>query len=103
MAVRLLRRSREQRGGSLYSRPAQKARPTVHRQHPGPWIHGREALMRSLRVRLILMLGLAIATVAALQFATSFHEAMQQANRLFDYHMQQMAFALQDSSFEQNE
>lgn len=59
-------------------------------------------MMRSLRLRLLLSLGIAIAVVASLQFATSFHAAMEQANNLFDYHMQQMALALQDSSFERN-
>jgi len=59
-------------------------------------------MKHSLRIRLLLSLGIAIAAVALLQFATSFHAAMGQANNLFDYHMQQMALALQDSSFEQN-
>lgn len=59
--------------------------------------------MRSLRVRLILLLGVAIMAAAALQIASSFQAAMRQANRLFDYHMQQMALALQDSPFEQVE
>ncbi|MES2534754.1 MAG: ATP-binding protein [Pseudomonadota bacterium] len=55
--------------------------------------------MQSLRIRLILLLGAAIVVSAALQFAFSFEMAMRQANRLFDYHMQQVALALQDSSF----
>jgi len=58
--------------------------------------------MRSLRIRLLFSLGIAITAVAVLQFAASFQAAMSQANNLFDYHMQQMALALQDSSFEQN-
>lgn len=58
--------------------------------------------MHSLRIRLLLSLGIAIAAVAILQFTVSFHASMEQANKLFDYHMQQMALALQDSSFEQN-
>lgn len=57
--------------------------------------------MKSLRVRLLLLLGVAILLAATLQFATSFQAALQQANKLFDYHMQQMAFALQDSGVEQ--
>src|SRR3954454_19925230 len=56
--------------------------------------------MKSLRVRLLLLLGVAILTAAALQFATSFQTAMRQANRLFDYHMQQMAYALLDRGAE---
>lgn len=56
--------------------------------------------MRSLRIRLILLFGAAILAAAAVQFTTSFRAAMQEANKLFDYHMQQMAFALQDSGFE---
>lgn len=59
--------------------------------------------MRSLRVRLILLLGAAIMAAAALQVASSFQAAMRQANKLFDYHMQQMALALQDSSFNRPE
>jgi two-component system OmpR family sensor kinase len=54
--------------------------------------------MRSLRVRLILLFGVAIVAAAAIQFITSFQASMRQANKLFDYHMQQMALALQDSS-----
>lgn len=59
--------------------------------------------MRSLRVRLILLLGVAILTAATLQIVTSFEAAMRQANKLFDYHMRQMALALKDSNFEQAE
>lgn len=59
--------------------------------------------MRSLRIRLILLFGTAIVAAAAVQFITSFRAAMQEANKLFDYHMQQMAFALQDSGFLQTD
>ncbi|HVL77172.1 MAG TPA: histidine kinase dimerization/phospho-acceptor domain-containing protein, partial [Noviherbaspirillum sp.] len=58
-------------------------------------------MMRSLRIRLLLLLGVAIGAAAFLQFTASFRAAMQEANNLFDYHMQQMAFALQDSGFEE--
>jgi two-component system OmpR family sensor kinase len=57
-------------------------------------------MMRSLRIRLILLFGAAIVIAGAVQFTTSFRASMQQANKLFDYHMQQMAFALEDSGFE---
>jgi two-component system OmpR family sensor kinase len=57
--------------------------------------------MQSLRVRLMLLLGAAIVIATMVQFITSFQAAMKQANKLFDYHMQQMAFALQDSGFQQ--
>lgn len=56
-------------------------------------------MMRSLRIRLILLFGAAILIAGAVQFTTSFRASMQQANKLFDYHMQQMAFALEDSGF----
>jgi two-component system OmpR family sensor kinase len=59
--------------------------------------------MRSLRIRLILLLGVAIMAAATLQFTTSFQSAMQEANKLFDYHMQQMALALHNGGFEQAE
>jgi two-component system OmpR family sensor kinase len=59
--------------------------------------------MRSLRIRLILLLGVAIVAASAVQFITSFRTAMAQANKLFDYHMQQMALALQDSPFQQEQ
>ncbi|TCS37043.1 two-component system OmpR family sensor kinase [Paucimonas lemoignei] len=59
--------------------------------------------MRSLRIRLILLLGVAIIAASAVQFVTSFRTAMTQANKLFDYHMQQMALALQDSPFQQEQ
>lgn len=59
--------------------------------------------MRSLRIRLILLLGVAIIAASAVQFVTSFRTAMAQANKLFDYHMQQMALALQDSPFQQKQ
>lgn len=60
-------------------------------------------MMRSLRVRLILLLGVAILGSAALQFTVSLREAMQEANKLFDYHMKQMAFALKDTAFDDTE
>lgn len=60
-------------------------------------------MMRSLRIRLLLLLGVAIIAAAAVQFATSFRAAMREANNLFDYHMEQMALALQDSAFQQAE
>ncbi|RJF96160.1 ATP-binding protein [Noviherbaspirillum saxi] len=59
--------------------------------------------MRSLRIRLILLLGVAIMGSAALQFAVSLREAMQEANKLFDYHMKQMAFALKDTGLDDTE
>ncbi len=59
--------------------------------------------MRSLRIRLLLLFGVAIGVAAAVQFATSFRAAMQEANKLFDYHMEQMALALQDSAYQQAE
>ena len=59
--------------------------------------------MRSLRIRLILLLGVAIVAAAAVQFTTSFRAATQAANKLFDYHMQQMAVSLLDGGFEQVE
>ncbi len=59
--------------------------------------------MRSLRIRLILLLGVAIVVASLVLFIASFRTAMTQANKLFDYHMQQMALALQDSGFQQEE
>ncbi len=59
--------------------------------------------MQSLRIRLILLLGAAIMIAAGVQFAASFREAMQKANSLFDYHMEQMALALQDSAVQQSD
>ncbi|WP_136419058.1 ATP-binding protein [Herbaspirillum sp. ST 5-3] len=59
--------------------------------------------MQSLRIRLILLLGAAILIAAGVQFAASFREAMQKANSLFDYHMEQMALALQDSAVQQSD
>lgn len=56
--------------------------------------------MRSLRIRLIFFLGLAILVAAGLQFAASFHAATIEANKLFDYHMRRMAIALQDNRFD---
>lgn len=60
-------------------------------------------MMRSLRIRLILLLGVAILGAAALQFTVSLREAMQEANKLFDYHMKQMAFALRDTALDDTE
>lgn len=60
-------------------------------------------MMRSLRLQLILLLGLAILIATAVQTGTLFRAAMLQANRLFDYHMQQMALALQDSALQQTD
>jgi len=57
--------------------------------------------MRSLRIRLLILLGAAIVVATAVQFAASFRAAMQEANDLFDYHMEQIALALQDSAYQQ--
>lgn len=57
--------------------------------------------MRSLRIRLILLLGIAIMAASVLQFGVTFRVAMKRADALFDYHMQQMALALQDSGMQQ--
>lgn len=57
--------------------------------------------MRSLRLRLILLLGTLIVGSAALLFLTTFQAAMQNANRMFDYHMEQMAHVIQDSGLEE--
>jgi two-component system OmpR family sensor kinase len=55
--------------------------------------------MRSLRTRLILLLGVAIVAAAVLQFYTAMQATTREADKLFDYHMQQMALALQGRSF----
>ncbi|MCH8620870.1 ATP-binding protein [Undibacterium sp. TS12] len=57
--------------------------------------------MKSLRLQMMLLVGIAIVAAATLQFASSLHAAIGEANKLFDYHMQQMALALQDGDFEQ--
>jgi two-component system, OmpR family, sensor kinase len=56
--------------------------------------------MRSLRIRLLLLLGVEIITGAFIQFGASFEAAMHEANKLFDYHMEQMASALQDGALQ---
>ncbi len=58
-------------------------------------------MMQSLRIRLLILLGLAILTAAAILFATSFRAAMQEANKLSDYHMQQMALSLKDNRYDE--
>jgi len=58
-------------------------------------------MMKSLRIRLLLLLGVAIVVATAVQFAASFRAAMHEANDLFDYHMEQIALALQDSAYQQ--
>lgn len=58
--------------------------------------------MPSLRIRLLLLLGASILAVTSLQFIVTLRAATQQADKLFDYHMQQIAFALQDSGFDQS-
>ncbi|MES2354991.1 MAG: ATP-binding protein [Pseudomonadota bacterium] len=55
--------------------------------------------MKSLRVRLLLLLGALIVITTVILSLTLFRTAMGQANRLFDYHMQQIALALRDSNF----
>jgi two-component system OmpR family sensor kinase len=54
--------------------------------------------MRSLRIRLILWLGAAIVAATAIQFTASLRAATREANKLFDYHMQQLAVVLQDNA-----
>jgi len=57
--------------------------------------------MKSLRLRLILLVGVAILLATAVQFVTTFRASMTRADTLFDYHMRQMALLLQDSTFDQ--
>ncbi len=57
--------------------------------------------MRSLRIRLLLLLGSLIIGSAALLFFTTFQAALQNANRMFDYHMEQMAHVIQNSGLEE--
>jgi two-component system OmpR family sensor kinase len=57
-------------------------------------------MMRSLRIRLLLLLGLEVIGAAFIQFSASFDASIHEANKLFDYHMEQMASALQDSAFD---
>lgn len=57
-------------------------------------------MAQSLRVRLTLLLSGAIIIAAASQFMVSFHEVTDSTNKLFDYHMQQMARAIQNGGFE---
>jgi len=53
--------------------------------------------MRSLRVRLLLLLGLAITLAGSVQFILSFNTSMAVANRLFDDQMRQIASSLHAS------
>lgn len=57
--------------------------------------------MRSLRIRLLLLLGVAIMGSAAIMFITSFKTAQQSLDKLFDFHMQQMAHAIQNTGLEE--
>ncbi|TFV94104.1 two-component sensor histidine kinase, partial [Oxalobacteraceae bacterium OM1] len=57
--------------------------------------------MRSLRLQLMLMLGLAITAATVVQLVVSLRTSMQEANKLFDYHMRQMATALSESTLEE--
>jgi two-component system OmpR family sensor kinase len=57
--------------------------------------------MRSLRLRLLMLLGTLIVGAAALLFLTTFQAALQNANRMFDYHMEQMAHVIQNSGLEE--
>ena len=55
--------------------------------------------MRSLRTRLILLLGAAIMAAAVLQFFAAMQATTHEADKLFDFHMKHMARALQGRSF----
>lgn len=57
--------------------------------------------MKSLRLQMMLLFGIAIVIAAILQFGSSLHAAIGEANKLFDYHMRQMALALQNGNFDQ--
>ncbi|MEW9897211.1 ATP-binding protein [Chitinivorax sp. PXF-14] len=57
-------------------------------------------MMASLRIRLLVLLGVLILASASAQFITAFQSSLSAADKLFDYHMQQMALALQDSAFD---
>ena len=59
-------------------------------------------MMQSLRIRLLLLLGGAIVTAALMLFVTSFQAAQQSSNKLFDYHMQQMALTIQNTGLEES-
>ena len=57
-------------------------------------IHPRLRLPGSLGGRLLLFIGAAIVLVAVLQGALAYRNALEQTDTLFDYQMQQTAFAL---------
>ena len=50
----------------------------------------------SLRIRLIVLMGLAIVLAALLQGALAYRNALAEADALFDYQMRQTALALRD-------
>ena len=54
-------------------------------------------MMRSLRVRLLLLLGAEIIVAAVIQFATSYGAARHEANKLFDL---SVTLDLRSSAFE---
>lgn len=58
--------------------------------------------MRSIRIRLILLLGVAIIVAAIMLLLTSFQAARKSSDRLFDYHMQQMALTIQNTGLEES-
>src|SRR6478672_11710380 len=79
-ALRLVRRSREQCDRGLHPWPAQEAGPADRDQCARPGLHGWQDMMRSLRVRLLLLLGAEIIVAAVIQFATSYGAARHEAN-----------------------
>jgi two-component system, OmpR family, sensor kinase len=60
-------------------------------------------MMGSLRIRLLMLLGVAIMLATVVQFGATFRASMDRADALFDFHMRQMALALQDSNFDRPE
>lgn len=76
--------------------PPQKDRSALEAGMPGPHSRHRKhrGLPRSLGGRLLLFICAAIALTALLQAAFAYRNALAQTDTLFDYQMQQTAFAL---------
>ena len=93
-ALRLEGRDQQQRGRGLRPRAAQEARRGLHPQRARRRLHGAQGMKSPARARLLWFLLAAIVLAAGTQAFVAYRTVLDEAEEIFDYHMQQMALSL---------
>src|SRR5438067_2398203 len=95
--LRLEGRGQQQRGRGLRPRAAQEARRRLHQDRARPGLRDPARMTRnkssppSLRQRMLWLVLAMIALVSLLQATSAYRSALLEADRMFDYHLQEVA------------